>query len=88
VVSWSKSLPVSIGRPGLRVLAHGVETVVLIPLVVAFGSLWGATGAGAAVLISSVVFSALWFVLLARIRRGGAAVAMTPQPAPREAVPL
>ena len=41
VFGWSKSLPVSIGRPGLRVLAHGVESVVMIPLVVVLGREWG-----------------------------------------------
>ncbi len=45
VFGWSKSLPVSIGRPGLRVLAHGVESVVMIPLVVVLGREWGAEGA-------------------------------------------
>ncbi len=66
---WSKSFPVSIGRPGLRVLAHGVESIVLIPLVIVFGLAWGVTGAGGAVLASTVVFCALWSVLLVRIRR-------------------
>ena len=37
VFGWSKSLPVSIGRPGLRVIAHGIESVVMIPLVVVLG---------------------------------------------------
>ena len=58
VFGWSKSLPVSIGRPGLRVLAHGVESVVMIPLVVVLGREWGATGAAGAVLASTVVFCA------------------------------
>ena len=48
VFGWSKSLPVSIGRPGLRVLAHGVESVVMIPLVVVLGREWGAEGAAGA----------------------------------------
>ena len=74
---WAKSFPVSIGRPGLRVLAHGIESIVLIPLVIAFGIAWGATGAGAAVLVSTVVFCALWTVLLIRIRR-----APRPSPSP------
>ena len=46
VFGWSKSLPVSIGRPGLRVIAHGIESVVMIPLVVVLGREWGATGCG------------------------------------------
>jgi O-antigen/teichoic acid export membrane protein len=77
---WSKSLPVSIGRPGLRVLAHGIESIVLIPLVVVFGIAWGATGAAAAVLVSTVVFCALWTVLLVRIRRAPRAAAETAPP--------
>ncbi len=68
VFGWSKSLPVSIGRPGLRVLAHGVESVVMIPLVVVLGREWGATGGGGAVLASTVVFCGIWVVLLARLR--------------------
>jgi O-antigen/teichoic acid export membrane protein len=68
VFGWSKSLPVSIGRPGLRVLAHGVESVVMIPLVVVLGREWGATGAAGAVLASTVVFCLIWVVLLAQIR--------------------
>ena len=27
---WAKSFPVSIGRPGLRVLAHGIESIVML----------------------------------------------------------
>jgi O-antigen/teichoic acid export membrane protein len=77
---WSKSFPVSIGRPGLRVLAHGVESLVLIPLVVVFGIEWGATGAGAAVLASTVVFCALWTVLLVRIHRQPRTSSSTPPP--------
>ncbi len=73
VVGWSKSLPVSIGRPGLRVIAHGIESVVMIPLVVWLGYEWGATGAGGAVLASSVVFCLVWVVLLARLKREAAA---------------
>jgi O-antigen/teichoic acid export membrane protein len=72
VFGWSKSLPVSIGRPGLRVLAHGVESVVMIPLVVVLGREWGATGAAGAVLASTVVFCLIWVVLLAQIRGAAA----------------
>ena len=68
VIGWTKSLPVSIGRPGLRVVTHGIETAVFIPLVVVFGAAWDATGAAAAVLISTCVFAAVWAVLLARVR--------------------
>ena len=58
VYGWTKSFPVSIGRPALRIWTHGAEMLVLIPLVAVFGGEWGATGAAAAVLVSSVVFCA------------------------------
>jgi len=69
VVGWSKSFPVTIGRPNLRIWTHGIETAVLLPLAVVFGWLWGATGAAGAVLASSVAFAVSWAVLFARIRR-------------------
>jgi O-antigen/teichoic acid export membrane protein len=69
IAGWSKSFPVSIGKPGLRVVAHGIETIVLIPLVVLLGAAWDAEGAAAAVLVSSIVFAAVWVVLLARVKR-------------------
>jgi O-antigen/teichoic acid export membrane protein len=69
VVAWTKSFPVSIGRPGLRILTHGIETLVLIPLVLVFGLEWGVTGAAAAALVATGVFTAVWIVALVRIRR-------------------
>jgi O-antigen/teichoic acid export membrane protein len=69
VFGWTKSFPVSIGRPKLRIWAHGIETLVLIPLVVVLGSVWGATGAAGAVLASTVAFIAFWTALFLRIRR-------------------
>jgi O-antigen/teichoic acid export membrane protein len=69
VIAWTKSLPVSIGRPGWRIVAHGIETVVLIPLVLALGSVSGAEGAALATLIATAVFAATWTVLLGRLRR-------------------
>jgi O-antigen/teichoic acid export membrane protein len=69
VVGWSKSFAVTIGRPNLRIWTHGIETIVLLPLAIAFGRLWGASGAAAAVLGSSVVYAVSWFVLLERIKR-------------------
>ena len=68
VVGWSKSLPVTIGRPGLRILTHGIETIIVLPLVVAFGALWGATGAAGAVLAGMCVFAAVWAFVFVRIR--------------------
>jgi O-antigen/teichoic acid export membrane protein len=69
VFGWTKSFPVSIGRPKLRIWTHGVETLVLIPLVVAFGVEWGATGAAGAVLAATVVFVLYWSVLFLRIKK-------------------
>jgi O-antigen/teichoic acid export membrane protein len=69
VFGWAKSLPTTIGRPGLRILAHGIETAVLIPLVLILGASNGVTGAAVAILISSIVFALVWVVLLLRLRR-------------------
>ncbi len=69
ILGWTKSFPISIGRPGLRIVAHGVETAVLLPLIVVFGKLWGVTGAGVAVLLSSIAFAVTWTVLMLRLRK-------------------
>jgi O-antigen/teichoic acid export membrane protein len=68
VYGWTKSLPVTIGRPNLRIVAHGTETAVLIPLLIPLGAEWGATGAAAAVVVSTAVFAAVWTVLILRVR--------------------
>ncbi len=65
---WTKSFPVSIGRPGLRLVALGVEMAVFVPLLLVFAAKWGATGGAAAMLVSTATFCALWTVLLARLR--------------------
>jgi O-antigen/teichoic acid export membrane protein len=67
ILGWTKSLPVSIGRPGLRVLTHGVEAAVLLPLVAVFGAAWGVTGAAAAVLVATVTFAVLWAAIVVRL---------------------
>ena len=69
VYGWTKSFPVSIGRPSLRIWTHGLEMLVLVPLVGVLGAKWGATGAAFAVLISSLVFCVAWTALFVRIRR-------------------
>jgi O-antigen/teichoic acid export membrane protein len=68
VVGWSKSLPVTIGRPKLRIWTHGVEAIVMLPLTVVLGAKWGATGAAFAVLAGLCVFAAMWAVIFLRIR--------------------
>jgi O-antigen/teichoic acid export membrane protein len=67
---WTKSFPVSIGRPGLRVIAQGIEIAVFVPLLLVFASRWGATGAAGAMLVSTAVFCAVWSLLLVRLRAG------------------
>ena len=77
VFGWTKSFPVTIGRPGLRILAHGIETAVLLPLVAALGAEWGVTGAAWAILAASVVFAVTWALLLLRVRAEVAARALS-----------
>ncbi len=67
-LGWTKSLPVTIGRPRLRIVTHGLETIVAIPLVALLGSEWGATGAAVGVLVSTVVFALAWLVVIVRLR--------------------
>jgi O-antigen/teichoic acid export membrane protein len=66
VVGWTKSLPVAIGRPGLRVTTHGVEALVIVPLVLLLGHVYGATGAAFAVLAGMLVFAGMWTVIFMR----------------------
>jgi O-antigen/teichoic acid export membrane protein len=73
VVGWTKSFPVTIGQPRLRVVAHGIESAALVPLVLVLGAKWGATGAAGAVLASTGVFVCVWVVLYARILRAARA---------------
>jgi O-antigen/teichoic acid export membrane protein len=84
IFGWTKSFPVSIGRPNLRIWTHGVETLVLIPLAGILGAEWGAAGAAGAVLASSVAYCAYWAVLFFRIKREPPEAA--PLPVEREAV--
>jgi O-antigen/teichoic acid export membrane protein len=75
VFGWTKTLPVTIGRPGLRILTHGIEVAVFVPTVVVFGLLWGATGGALALLASTVAFCGTWAYLLAHLRHEIAVVA-------------
>jgi O-antigen/teichoic acid export membrane protein len=67
VVGWTKSFPVTIGRPGLRILTHGIETILVLPLTLVFGSLWGAAGATGAVLVGMCAFAIVWAIVFLRI---------------------
>ena len=67
-LGWSKSLPVTIGRPRLRIVTHGLEALVVIPLVALLGAEWGATGAAIGVLVATLVYAVAWGVAIARLR--------------------
>jgi O-antigen/teichoic acid export membrane protein len=75
VSGFSKTLPVSIGRPNLRVVSHAIEVAVFIPLLVILGHYWGATGGTLAMLISTGVFCVVWAWLLHSLRDALANVA-------------
>ena len=68
VLGWTKSFPATIGRPRLRIVTHGLEAIVLLPLVIVLGDRWGVTGAAVAMLVSTVVFALAWLVVLSRLR--------------------
>jgi O-antigen/teichoic acid export membrane protein len=68
VFGFSKTLPVSIGRPNLRVISHGIEVALFIPLLIVFGRAWGATGGALAMLVSTAVFCLVWVVILVQLR--------------------
>ena len=67
VVGWTKSFPVTIGRPGLRILTHGIETILVLPMTLVFGSIWGAAGAAGAVLVGMCAFAVVWAFVFLRI---------------------
>jgi O-antigen/teichoic acid export membrane protein len=67
-IGWTKTLPVTVGRPQLRIWTHGLESLVAIPLVAVLGAEWGATGAAIAVLVSTLVFAGAWLVVIVRLR--------------------
>ena len=75
VFGWTKSFPVSIGRPGLRSAGQALEIAVLVPGVLVLGALYGATGAAGGVLAGSVVLAVFWTLGLLRLHRPEAAPA-------------
>jgi len=78
VIGWSKSLATTIGRPRLRVIAHGVEAAVLLPLVAVLGDEWGVTGAAIALLAGAGAFALTWAVALVRLRTELATARLAP----------
>lgn len=80
VIGWSKSLPVSIGRPALRIWTHAIQAAVLIPATALFGIWWGASGAAAALALSTGAFVVAWGVIVVRLHREHHAVPAAPAP--------
>jgi O-antigen/teichoic acid export membrane protein len=68
IVGWTKSFPVAVGRPNLRVITHGAESLVILPLTIVFGELWGATGAALAMFVGMCVFAIMWGVIVIRTK--------------------
>ena len=75
VFGWTKSFPVSIGRPGMRTLGQALEIAALVPGVLVLGALYGATGAAGGILAGSVVLAVFWTLGLLRLPRPEAAPA-------------
>jgi len=73
VFGWTKTFPVSIGRPGMRSVGQALEIAVLVPGVLVLGALYGATGAAGGMLAGSVVLAAFWTLGLLRLPRPQAA---------------
>jgi O-antigen/teichoic acid export membrane protein len=69
VFGWTKSFPVTIGRPGLRIVAHVIEAAVLLPLAIVLGSRSGVEGAAWALLLATAAFAAFWLQAFLRIGR-------------------
>jgi O-antigen/teichoic acid export membrane protein len=69
VFGWSKSFPVSIGRPELRLLAQGAEILTLVPVLIVLGNAYGAKGGAGAFVIAAAVFGAVWTGIVYRLRR-------------------
>jgi O-antigen/teichoic acid export membrane protein len=69
VFAWTKSFPVSIGRPGLRTFGQALEIAVLVPAVLVLADLYGATGAAGGVLAGAVVLAAFWSLRLGALAR-------------------
>jgi O-antigen/teichoic acid export membrane protein len=68
VFAWTKSFPVSIGRPGMRTLGQVIEIAVLVPGVLILGAAYGATGAAGGVLAGAIALGVYWLFGLARLR--------------------
>ncbi len=87
VFGWTKSFPVSVGRPALRILVYGLESVVLIPLVIVLGRRYGATGGAGAIVAATAASSLLWGLILVRMARDErAAVRIAAKALPGEAL--
>jgi O-antigen/teichoic acid export membrane protein len=69
VLGWTRSFPVSIGRPGLRTVGQLVEIAVLVPALLVLAALYGSTGAAGGVLAGAVALGLFWSLRLPAVRR-------------------
>ena len=67
VVGWTKSFPVTIGRPGCASSRTASRRSSSSRSTLVFGALWGAAGAAAAVLAGMCAFAIIWAVVFLRI---------------------
>jgi O-antigen/teichoic acid export membrane protein len=68
VFAWTKSFPVSIGRPGLRTAGQVLEIVVLVPVLLVLAHFYGATGAAGGVLAGAAALAVFWSFGLVGLR--------------------
>jgi O-antigen/teichoic acid export membrane protein len=68
VFGWTKTYPVSIGRPGLRTAGQVFEIAVLVPALLVLGDLYGGTGAAVGILAGAVALGLFWIVGLLWLR--------------------
>jgi O-antigen/teichoic acid export membrane protein len=69
VFAWTKSFPVSIGRPGLRTAGQMLEIAVLVPVLLVLAHFYGATGAAGGVLAGAVALALFWSFGLVGLRQ-------------------
>jgi O-antigen/teichoic acid export membrane protein len=68
LVGWTKSFPIAVGRPNLRITTHGLESLVILPLVIPLAYYFGATGAAFAILAGMCAFAVMWAFIFVRTK--------------------
>lgn len=81
VFGWAKSFPISIGRPGLRIVALSAYLAALVPALLILAPRWEATGTAGAVLAGVAAYALAWVAIVAHLRRHGLVRVPEPEPA-------